>query len=58
MAEPCHFPFDILGPCLPIPSVEKKNTNHAAGLSNQGGWAVAGLETTATSFGGVLPLMF
>jgi hypothetical protein len=44
MAEPCDFAFDIFGPCLPIPSVEKKNTNHAAGLSNQGGWAVAGLK--------------
>ena len=44
MAEPCHFQFYIFGPCLPITSGEKKNTNRAAGLSNQGGWAVAGLK--------------
>ena len=42
--EACHFPFDIFGPCLPIPFGEEKNANRAAGLLNQGRRAVAGLK--------------
>jgi hypothetical protein len=54
----CHFLFEIFWFVFANSLWEKKNTNRAAGLLNQGRRAVAGLKKRQPHSVGVLPLMF